>query len=140
MYDGAQRYDQGILLAFDGATVADGSRTYQGWAANDSHWRAGAPESDTTLALAWTDADRQQRLPLYDGATQADGGTDYGDVAPVAEDAVMPITVTRFIRFDGRYRYGADNTFNGASRFDGSRRYLAGRLASGNEITYLEAA
>jgi phage tail P2-like protein len=140
MYDGQHRYDQGVLLAFDGATLADGSRAYQGWAANDGHWRAGEPESDTTLALAWADADRQQRLPLYDGATQADGSTDYGDAAPVAEDAIMPITVTRFIRFDGRYRYGADNTFNGTARFDGSRSYFAGRVASGHEITYLEAA
>ena len=139
-YDGAHRYDQGVLLTYSGQTLADGTRLYQGWAANDSHWRAGAPESDTTLSLAWADTDRQQRWPLYDGATQADGGTDYGDAAPVAEDAVMPITVTRLVRYDGRHRYGAGNRYDGAGRFDGSRRYLAGRIASGDEITYLEAA
>lgn len=139
-YDGAQRYDQGVLLTYGGGTLADGSRRYQGWAANDAHWRAGAPESDTTLALAWDDADRQQALPRYDGGTQADGGTDYGDAAPVAEDAVMPITVTRLVRYDGRHRYGADNAYDGAGRYDGARRYRAGRIASGDEITYLEAA
>jgi phage tail P2-like protein len=163
-YDGSLDYGQGLLLHYDGIPIADGSRLYQGWddrsvpliydgaatangdhlyqgwTANDASWHAGAPESDTALALAWTDADRQQRLPLYDGATQADGSTDYGDAAPVADDAVMPITVTRFILFDGRYRYGADNIFDGTARFDGSRSYFAGRLASGNEITYLEAA
>ena len=138
-YDGTHRYDQGVLLTYGGSTLANGSRRYQGWAANDTHWRAGAPESDTTLALAWSDADRQQALPRYDGATQADGRADYGDSAPAADDAVMPITVVRHIRYDGRYRYGADNAYSGAHRYDGSRRYLAGRIASGDEIIYLEA-
>ena len=138
-YDGAHRYDQGVRLVYDGSTSADGSRSYQGWAANDTHWRAGSPESDTSLALAWSDADRQQALPRYDGATQADGRADYGDSAPAADDAVMPITVVRHIRYDGRYRYGADNAYSGAHRYDGSRRYLAGRIASGDEIIYLEA-
>ncbi|BBD77251.1 phage tail protein [Hydrogenophilus thermoluteolus] len=139
-YDGALFYDQGALLAYNGATRADGSSAYQGWTARGATWLAGAPESDTTLALIWTDTDRQQALPTYDGATQADGTTDYGDTAPVAQDAVMPITVTRHVRYDGRYRYGADNLFDGSARFDGARRYIAGRVASGNESFYLEAA
>lgn len=139
-YDGAHRYDQGVLLTYAGGTLADGSRRYQGWAANDAHWRAGQPESDTTLALAWADADRQQALPRYDGAVQADGTAEYGADAPVAQDAVMPITAVRHVRYDGRYRYGSDNTYGGAHRYDGSRRYVAGRIASGDEITYLEAA
>ncbi|MEW6560665.1 MAG: phage tail protein [Pseudomonadota bacterium] len=140
MYDGSLRHDQGALLAYNGATRADGSSAYQGWTARGATWLAGAPESDTTLALIWTDTDRQQALPTYDGATQADGTTDYGDTAPVAQDAVMPITVTRHVRYDGRYRYGADNLFDGSARFDGARRYIAGRVASGNESFYLEAA
>lgn len=140
MYDGSLRHDQGALLAYDGATVANGARVYQGWSADGASWLAGAPESDTTLSLAWADVDRQQRLPCYDGATQADGLTDYGDAAPVADDAVMPITATRWVRYDGRYRYGADNLFDGSARFDGARRYIAGRVASGNESFYLEAA
>lgn len=140
LYDGAHRYDQGVLLTYDGTTKADGGRRYQGWAANDGHWRAGAPESDTTLALAWADADRQQHLPHYDGATKADGMTDYGYAAPVADDLPMPITVTRRVRFDGRYHYGADNRFDGGHRYDGARHYMAGRVASGDETTYLEAA
>lgn len=139
-YDGSLRYDQGALLAYDGATLADGYRRYQGWGVDETHWRAGQPESDTTLALDWSGADRQQALPRYDGATQADGSSDYGDAAPVAQDAVMPITAVRHIRYDGRYRYGADNICDGATLADGSRRYSAGRIASGDEITYLEAA
>ena len=139
-YDGAHLYDQGVRLVYDGSTPADGSRSYQGWAVNDAHWRAGAPESDTTLALVLVDSDRQQALPRYDGATQADGRADYGDSAPAADDAVMPITVVRHIRYDGRYACGADNAYDGARRYDGSRRYLAGRIASGDEIIYLEAA
>ncbi|TXF11940.1 phage tail protein [Pelomicrobium methylotrophicum] len=139
-YDGSLRYDQGVLLTYAGGTIADGRRRYQGWAVNDSHWRAGTPESDTTLSLAWSDADRQQALPRFDGATQADGTSDYGDSAPVAEDAVMPITVVRHVRYDGRWRYGADNTCSGTARYDGTRRYTAGRIASGDEVTYLEAA
>ncbi|MEW5790046.1 MAG: phage tail protein I [Pseudomonadota bacterium] len=139
-YDGSLRYDQGVLLTYGGATLADGSRRYQGWGVEEAHWRAGQPESDTTLALDWSDADRQQALPRFDGATQADGLTDYGDAAPVAEDAVMPITAVRHIRYDGRYRYGADNIYSGATLADGSRRYAAGRPARGDEIAYLEAA
>ena len=138
-YDGAHRYDQGVLLTYSGQTLADGTRLYQGWAANDSHWRASAPESDTTLSLAWSDTDRQQRWPLYDGATQADGGTDYGDAAPVAEDAVMPITVTRLVRYDGRHSYST-RRYDGTVTAHGAHSYTSGIAAAGDVITYLEAA
>lgn len=139
-YDGSLRYDQGVLLTYDGQTVADGARRYQGWAVNDSHWRAGAPESDITLALAWGDADRQQALPRYDGAIQADGTGDYGQAAPVAVDAIMPITMVRHLRYDGRHTYGAERLYDGTTRADGRHRYISGRPASGDEVTYLEAA
>lgn len=138
-YDGSLRYDQGVLLTYDGGTQADGSRRYQGWAANDAHWRAGAPESDTTLALVWGGADRQQRHALYDGATQADGHTDYGHSAPVAEDAVMPITVRRHVRYDGRHRYST-RRYDGTVTATGAHRYASGIAAAGDVITYLEAA
>lgn len=138
-YDGSLRYDQGVLLTYDGQTVADGAHRYQGWAANDSHWRAGAPESDTTLALVCGDADRQQRHALYDGATQADGTTRYGADAPVAEDAVMPITVRRHVRYDGRHRYST-RRYDGTVTATGAHRYASGIPAAGDVITYLEAA
>lgn len=138
-YDGAHRYDQGVLLTYSGQTLADGTRLYQGWAANDSHWRAGTPESDTTLSLALADADRQQRWPLYDGATQADGHTDYGEAAPVAEDAVMPITARRHVRYDGRHRYST-RRYDGTVTATGAHRYASGIAAAGDVITYLEAA
>lgn len=140
LYDGTQRYDQGVLLAYDGATQANGSRLYQGWAVNDGHWRAGAPESDTTLAIEWADADRQQAALCYDGATQADGTSDYGAHAPVATDVVMSMTARRHVRYDGRYTAGSDNCYDGAWHYDGQRQYRAGRIASGDEIFYLEAA
>lgn len=138
-YDGSLRYDQGVLLTYDGATAADGARRYQGWAVNDSHWRAGAPESDTTLALVWDDVDRQQRHALYDGATQADGHTDYGEAAPVAEDAVMPITARRHVRYDGRHRYST-RRYDGTVTAHGAHSYASGIAAAGDVITYLEAA
>jgi hypothetical protein len=138
-YDGSLRYDQGVLLTYDGAAAADGARRYQGWAVNDSHWRAGAPESDTTLALVWDDVDRQQRHALYDGATQADGHTDYGDAAPVAEDSVMPITVRRHVRYDGRHRYST-RRYDGTVTAHGAHSYASGIAAAGDVITYLEAA
>lgn len=138
-YDGSLRYDQGVLLTYDGATTADGARRYQGWAVNDSHWRASAPESDTTLSLAWADTDRQQRWPLYDGATQADGHTDYGEAAPVAEDAVMLITVRRHVRYDGRHRYST-RRYDGTVTAHGAHSYASGIAAAGDVITYLEAA
>ena len=139
-YDGVQRYNQGVMLTYDGGTTASGARSYTGWAADGATWLTGAPESDTTLSIRTADTDRVVRAALYDGLTPANGFTEYGAVAPVAVDSVMPIWGLRHVCYDGRYSYDAETLFDGAIRADGARSYLAGRVASGNEYFYLEAA
>lgn len=138
-YDGSRFYDQGALLVYNGATRADGLRVYQGWAANDGGWVAGDEDSVLTCALAWTDSDVARRLPAYDGLTQADGVTDYGDSAPPCEDAPMTIAATRYLTFNGAHRYGTA-LFDGALRANGAAFYQSGVMAAGNVTTYLEAA
>lgn len=141
MFDGALHYDQGGVLDYSGAVLAGGLHAYQGgWSADGAQWLAGVPESDSTLAVALVASDRVQYLPQYSGATQANGWTDYGASAPVADDAQMPVLATRHVQFDGHYRYGADNVYNASARFDGARFYTAGHSASGNQSFYLEAA
>ncbi len=140
LFDGALHYDQGRLLLYDGTLAASGAAAYLGYSASPAQWLAGAPESDTTLAVAWADASRVQRLALADGLTRANGLADYGATAPLAVDAPMPMTLVRQVRFNGRYAYGGDNLFDGAAHFDGARRYVAGQQASGNQSFYLEAA
>lgn len=140
LFDGALRYDQGRLLVYDGTLSASGAAGYLGYSASAAQWLAGAPESDTTVAAAWADASRVQRLAVADGLICANGLTVYGATAPLAVDAPMAMTLVREVRFNGRYLYGGDNVFDGAMHFDGARRYSAGIPASGNQSFYLEAA
>lgn len=138
-YDGTLHCDQGSALTYSGATLADGSALFQGWSAQGAIWLAGEEESDIGMAMAVTSESRVQRLPLYDGATQADGATDYGDSAPACEDAPMVISITRHRLFDGRHRY-ATALFDGVLHADGASTYTSGLTASGPITTYLEAA
>ncbi|MDD3938090.1 phage tail protein [Rhodoferax sp.] len=141
VFDGALHYDQGRVLDYSGAVLANGLLAYQGgWVGAQAQWLAGVPESDSTLDLALSAADRVQHLAVADGATLADGWSDYGETAPVAEDAPMPLWATRHVLFDGHFSFGADNLHDGRARFDGARFYTAGTRASGNQSFYLEAA
>lgn len=95
---------------------------YDGTLRCDGSVLAGAEEDPYTFTAAMEDTDLQRRFALADGGTQANGFTDCGATAPMAEDDVMPMWMVRILRC------------NGSIIGDGSR------MANSGIPVYLEAA
>ena len=117
-YDGSLQYDQGIPLTYGGHLSANGTYLYAGgYAANDSHWRAGEEETVLDFSAQLSQEDYVRRFAIYDGSSQADGLIDYGASAPCAEDAVMQITAVRRLGYNSKYRYDGSITANSGIPF-----------------------
>lgn len=136
LYDGALRYDQGVLHTYEGAFAFDGAASYAGYSATGERYDAEREQDDMAAVLAL--ADVQSRAALYDGYGDHSGYLDYGASAPVAEDPPMTITLTRHRRYDGRHAFAA-HRYDGIRRHDGGFPYFGNIPYAGDVVTTLEA-
>lgn len=85
----AEFIDSILYARYDGSLLCDGSVL------------AGEEEDVIALSALMVNTDFQARYALCDGATQADGFSDCGATAPMAEDDVMPMWMVRIMRCNG---------------------------------------
>ncbi|MBI5917794.1 MAG: phage tail protein I [Nitrosomonadales bacterium] len=76
---------------------------YDGTLRCDGSVLAGDEQDPGTASITLSDFDIQRRFAVADGGTLADGYTDGGETAPMAEDGVMAIWMTRILRGNGRH-------------------------------------
>ncbi len=120
-YDGAWRHDAAVTSNHDGALLAGGAQTYQGWRLVENPNRHGAEDSELRADIGAALEDRAARFHLYNGTRTADGSANHGDDAPACVDEPMTIRMTRVVRYNGN-------------------RMHTGVLATGDIVTFLEAA
>lgn len=134
-YDGSMAHSQGDVHEYTGALLHDGSIRYVPYRANGILYDSIRDGLGMSAVLGM--ADIQSRLSVHDAGALHSGILDYGASAPVAEDAVMPITVTRHLRYDGRIDYAA-HSFDGSFMHDATLVYI-NTPHRGDVQTYLEA-
>lgn len=120
-YDGAWRHDAAVVSNHDGALLAGGAQTYQGWRLVENPNRHGVEDSELRADIGAALEDRAARFHLHNGTRTADGSANHGDDAPACIDEPMTIRMTRLVRHDGR-------------------RTHTGVQAAGDTVTFLEAA
>lgn len=127
-YDGTIRHNQAQERLYNGALLYNGSTKYDRWSVTgiryNNEWdRLNAGLRNTLRDEVKIEARYDGRLRYY--------GFSYGADAPYAVDSSMPMTITKHIRHDGRYKYGGIY-YNGTLKHNGSKSYFGGIYYRGN--------
>jgi phage tail P2-like protein len=120
-YDGSKQYNQGTLLSFNGEKSYNGAWDYV--TNNGNSALSQQPDNELTTHVTLSLDDKQSVLAYYDGNILADGTYTESD-SLFAEDAPMPIIITKHLTHNGKKTYGsAGRFFNGDIKANGASSY-----------------
>lgn len=131
-YDGSARYNNAQRRLYDSLLKFDGLADWSGFIATGS--RYDNQYEDLAVALGVGLVDQAHITPFFNGKFYY-SGFNYGAETPPVIDSGMSISIRREIRYNSKRMFGGINQYNGALRFDGTKRFFEGIYYAGDMVT-----